>query len=111
MADAFALVHLKGPDFDTAMARIVRRHAQVLSRTETKSSFIGKLDRIVFGQVPLSMPLWLGLLILAGMLWLGATLSIKEWEELLAWSLVWVSCPWCGIIIIWFFHYRTHFLF
>lgn len=44
----------------------------------------------------LPVPLWLGLLILAGMLWLGATLSVKELEELLALSLVWVIVPALG---------------
>jgi hypothetical protein len=100
-------VHLVGrPDFRTAIAYIARafrkqsgfsryracllvRQAQILSRTGLGSGQgLNWLE-----QTMLPVPLWLGLLILTGMLWLGATLSIKDLEELLALSLVWVVVP------------------
>jgi len=113
-ADAFALVHLAGrPDFRTAIARLARmfrkqskdvlfwryragllvRRAQILSRTGTEFSLRWGQGLNWFEQIVLPVPLWLGLLILAGMLWLGATLRIKDLEELLALSLVWVVMP------------------
>jgi hypothetical protein len=115
VADAFALVHLAGrnaPDFCSDIARIARlfreeskwryrawlleQRAQILSRPGTEFSLGWGQGINLFEQIVVPVPLWLGLLILAGMLWLGATLSIRDLQELLALSLVWVVVPALG---------------
>jgi F0F1-type ATP synthase delta subunit len=120
-ADAFALVHLAGRlDFRTTIASIARtfrkksefwryrawllvRRAQILSRTGTEFSLGWGGGLSWFEQITVPVPLWLGLLILAGMLWLGVILSIRDLQELLALSLVWVVMPALG-------HYYRMFL-
>lgn len=106
-ADTFALVNLVGrPDFLTTIACVTRtfrkgserarlliQRAQIFSRTTTEFRVGWEQSLNLFEQTVPSVPLWLGLSILAGMLWLGATLRIKDVEELLALSLVWVVVP------------------
>lgn len=115
-ADTFALVHLAGtPDFLTTIDRVARtfpegseqarlliQRAQILSRTGTE---VGLLRwehdlNFLFEQMLLPIPLWPRLLILIGMLWLGVSLTIKDVEELLALSLVWVVVP-----ALWYYYY------
>lgn len=110
VADAFALVNLAGrPDFRTGIAGVARssrrseryrawllvRRAQILSRSGRRLSLGGGQDLNWFEQL-LPVPLWLCLLMLAGMVWLGVTLSISNLKELLALSLVWVVVPALG---------------
>jgi hypothetical protein len=110
IADAFALVHLaESSDFRTTIAhialmshkqskfwhyraRLLVRRAQILSRKESEFGLSWDGGHWL-EEILLPLPLWLTLLLLAGMLWLGATLSIQDWKALGTLSFLWLIGP------------------